>query len=355
MSLVKTIKMHIQYSFAKYLDIQQSNLAKLNYNNRFELFENAIFSFISFWRLSVFCITLHHKKTIKKNKINQNIMQPETNTNTNLENKSEQQEETRKYQTLQTEVKDNYCIVKMDNGRANVLNLQMLKDLRQVFSALSADEAIEGVVLVGKEKFFSAGFDLIEISTYNREQLKVFLQQFNNLVFELTSFPKPLVAAVTGHSPAGGCVLAICCDYRVMAEGFFQIGLNEVPVNIIVPDGIFHLYAFWIGRNLAYEYLLEGKLLTVEEAVNVKLIDDVAEPQKVLKKAEAKLQLYLQFDSLTWRTTKSNLRYHLIQKVKMDFDKEFTLLLDNWFTPKIQAQLNAMVEKLTAGKEEKAS
>ena len=81
---------------------------------------------------------------------------------------------------------------------------------------------------------------------------------------DTTSSTKPTLRA--------SCVLAICCDYRIMAEGNFMIGLNEIPVGLIVPESIFHLYSFWIGKANAYRLLLEGRLLSPQEALKVGLV-----------------------------------------------------------------------------------
>src|SRR5690606_32452196 len=105
------------------------------------------------------------------------------------------------------------------------------------------------------------GLDLITLFEYDEAKIHEFWESFIALIYDLAAFPKPSIAAITGHSPAGGCVLALCCDHRVMAEGDYIIGLNEVPVGIIVPQCIFELYSFWLGSARASKFLLEGKLL----------------------------------------------------------------------------------------------
>src|SRR5690606_38326654 len=124
-------------------------------------------------------------------------------------------------------------------------------------------------ILMGKEGFFSSGLDLITLFEYDQAQIKKFWEKFIGLVHQLVRFPKPLICAITGHSPAGGCVLALCADYRIMAQGDYIIGLNEVPVGIVVPGSIAQLYGFWIGMGNASRFLLEGKLLKPEEAESV--------------------------------------------------------------------------------------
>src|SRR5690606_3428918 len=142
----------------------------------------------------------------------------------------------------------------------------------------------------GKENFFSAGLDLITLFDYNVDQIREFWNLFLEATSLLASFPKPIAAAISGHSPAGGCVFALCCDYRIMAEGNFVIGLNEIPVGLIVPESIFQLYAFWIGRRNAYQNLLEGKLLTPNEAKAQGLVDDVVPANMLFNTATKKIK-----------------------------------------------------------------
>src|SRR5580692_11455867 len=141
--------------------------------------------------------------------------------------------------TLRLTKKDGVAIIALDRGRSNPVNHQLIKELTACIKDLEGDDTIGGVILTGKEGFFSSGIDLIEAYDYNEEQIRAFWVDFLAMQNTLAAFEKPMVAAISGHSPAGGCIMAICCDYRVMAEGKFIIGLNEVPVGIIVPGSVF--------------------------------------------------------------------------------------------------------------------
>src|ERR1700744_6217666 len=176
--------------------------------------------------------------------------------------------------TIQVTISNRLATIILDRGRSNPINHQMVKDLATCIKELDADSNVGGVIITGKPGFFSSGIDLMEAYDYNEEQIKQFWIDFLALPRALASFSKPLVAAISGHSPAGGCVIAVCCDYRLMADGQFIIGLNEIPVGIVVPDGIFNLYSFWLGKRKAYQYIMEGKLLDVAGALKVGLIDE---------------------------------------------------------------------------------
>ncbi len=248
--------------------------------------------------------------------------------------------------TLQITVNDNLAVIALDRGRSNPINHQMVKELSSSIKAFESDDNIGGVILTGKEGFFSSGIDLIEVYDYNEEQSKEFWIDFLVLQHDLVSFKKPLIAAISGHSPAGGCVLAICCDYRVMVEGDFIIGLNEIPVGIIVPESIFDLYAFWIGKHKAYQYLMEGKLLKVNDAHDIGLIDKVSSKENIMHVAEKKIRTYMQLNPVTWGQSKLNLRKGLIGKSSGDQTANLNMMLKQWWAPETRKGLQMIIQNL---------
>lgn len=250
-------------------------------------------------------------------------------------------------ETLQTTIKDGYAIITLDRGRANAMNAQMIKELRETFKTLGENDEVGGVILNGKENFFSAGLDVIELYNYNNEEIKAFWEDFFGMIYDVASFRKPLVASITGHSPAGGCVLAVCCDYRVMAEGKYQIGLNEVPVGILINESISSLYAMWLGERRAYQFLMEGKLMTVAEAAEYGLVDEVVASDKVLETAEAKLKQYLQFGRDVWQTSKTLLRYEVLDRIARNQEAKLEATLKQWWNPTTRQVLENMIARLT--------
>jgi enoyl-CoA hydratase/carnithine racemase len=250
--------------------------------------------------------------------------------------------------TFQIIVHNKLAVVSLDRGRSNPINHQMVKDLTECIKTLEDDNSVGGLIITGKEGFFSSGVDLIEAFEYNEEQIREFWTDFLGLQKVLASFKKPLVAAISGHSPAGGCVMAICCDYRVMAEGKFVIGLNEIPVGIVVPETVFDLYAFWLGRHKAYQYLMEGKLLNVYEALETGLVDEICPPESLMGLAEKKIRAYMQLNPVTWSQSKLNLRKDLIAKLSGDQTDTLNKMLEQWWAPETRKVLEMMVQNLKA-------
>jgi len=250
-------------------------------------------------------------------------------------------------ENLKIEVNDRLAVITLDRGRANAINTAMLKELIMTVKDLDQNDDVGALVITGKENFFSAGVDLIELYGYDEEQSKEFWNTLLEMAATLAGFKKPFVTSITGHSPAGGCIIALCSDYRVMAKGDYIIGLNEVPVGIIVPEGVFHLYAFWLGSRKAYQYLLEGKLLKADAALAEGLVDELAEPAQVFAMAEQKARGYMKLDPSTWQQTKLNMRSELLGKLRADNQATLDKMLAQWWSPATRTILKKMVEKLT--------
>lgn len=248
--------------------------------------------------------------------------------------------------TIKVTIKDRLSLITLDRGKSNALNREMITELNDMLTNISSDPNIAGVIITGKEPFFSAGLDLIELYNYNEQEAESFWHLFLNFIANITAFKKPLVAAINGHSPAGGCVIALACDYRVMAEGKYIIGLNEVPVGIIVPNSIFNLYSFWIGSANASRSLLEGKLFTPEEALQIGLVDEVVNPASIITAAERKIRKYMGMESNTWQQSKLSIRKDLIASTSADQSEALQVMLKQWWAPTTRNILKTIIDNL---------
>ncbi len=247
-------------------------------------------------------------------------------------------------------VEDRVSHIHLDRGKSNALHQQMLEELGEAVAGVQKDPAVEGLILHGKEGFFSAGLDLIALYDYNEEEVRRFWHTFMDVIRALVAFDKPAVAAISGHSPAAGCVLAICCDSRVMADGDFIIGLNEVPVGLIVPESIFQLYSFWLGPARAYRYLLEGTLLKPQEAVGAGLVDELVDMRRIRSAAERQLRKYTQYERHTWRQSKRNMRRALVAAFDANQDETIEAMLRQWWSPATRAIVKTIIDNLKGGK-----
>ncbi len=178
----------------------------------------------------------------------------------------------------------------LNRGKVNAINVSMVKQMQECLEDLEKDREIASVILTGHDKFFSFGFDVPEFLSYSKESFNNFLTLFTNLYAYLFLYPKPVIAALNGHTMAGGCMLAIACDHRIMVPGKAKISLNELNFGSAVFSGITRILKFCAGQKNAQEILYSGNLYTAEEAINVGLIDEVCSEtnlmDEALKKAE---------------------------------------------------------------------
>lgn len=253
--------------------------------------------------------------------------------------------------TLEVTYKETYAVVKMNRGKVNAINFEMVQDLRDTFYKLGENPEIKGVILTGQPHYFSAGLDLIELFQYDKPQMKDFFVSFGALYLELVQFKKPLISAITGHSPAGGCVLAVTSDNRYMADGEqYVIGLNEVAVNIQISQNLTEVYAFWMGNGLASRYILEGRLLSGKEALAAGLVDELLPLEKVLERAEQQMQKYMMADQEILINTKSKIRKHLLDKLDLKAENSLREANELWWKPEIRAKMKAYVESFSTKK-----
>lgn len=250
--------------------------------------------------------------------------------------------------TLEITYKEDYAIVQMNRGKVNAINFEMVQNLRDIFHELENNPEVKGVILSGQPHYFSAGLDLIELIQYDKDQIRDFFVSFGALYLELVQFKKPFISAITGYSPAGGCVLAVTSDNRYMAEGEkYVIGLNEVAVNIQISQNLTEAYAFWMGDGLANRYILEGKLLSGKEALDAGLVDELVPLENVLERAEKQMQLYIQADQEIWINTKQKLRKHLWDKLDLNAENSLKEASELWWKPEIRAKMEAYVESFS--------
>lgn len=174
--------------------------------------------------------------------------------------------------------------LRLNRPPANALDLDTMQELiLQLREAPRQD--FRAIVLSGTPRMFCAGLDVPFLQTLDKEAMSRFWASFFELLRTLAQCRLPLVAAVTGHAPAGGTVLAAFCDYRVMAEGDFKMGFNEVRVGLPVPYPIYVAFERLCGTRLAARYSTEGKILDSRHALEIGLVDELAPVNDVVSQA----------------------------------------------------------------------
>ena len=174
---------------------------------------------------------------------------------------------------------DRFKVMKMNRPPVNSLNLEMFQSLIQAVDTLEDTQNIDGAIVhTTSPSVFCAGLDLSELHNPNESRLREFWSTFQEFYIRMYGCKITTAAAITGHSPAGGTLVAMCCDYRAMHAGDkkYTIGLNETTFGLAAPGWLAGLMVATIGQRQAERALLPGKLFTANEALSVGLVDDVA-------------------------------------------------------------------------------
>ncbi len=183
---------------------------------------------------------------------------------------------------VKVEINEGIAMVVLNRGKVNALNGEVVDELRENFKALETDQEIKAIVLTGAGKFFSFGFDIPEFLSYSKEAFTNYLINFTDFYTYLFLYPKPVVAALNGHTIAGGCMLALACDRRIMVDGKSKIALNEIAFGSSVFAGSTEMLRFWIGSANASEVLYSGAMYSAKEAYRIGLVNAVLPEQNLM-------------------------------------------------------------------------
>ena len=174
--------------------------------------------------------------------------------------------------------------LRLNRPPANALSHELIISLRAAIQAALRNGS-RALVLSGAPGRFSGGLDVPLLLGYDQAAIAALWREFYALMKDLAGSPIPIAAAITGHAPAGGAVLTLFCDWRVMADGDFKIGLNEVQVGLPLPPVILAALRRLVGPRQAERLAVGGLLISPPEALGVGLVDELAPHDRVIDRA----------------------------------------------------------------------
>lgn len=210
--------------------------------------------------------------------------------------------------------------VTMDDGKANVMSFAMLAALHEALDRAEADEAV--LLLVGRERMFSAGYDTAMFDRPAEEIVRT-LRAGGDLVHRLLGFPTPVVTACTGHAIAQGAFILLGADVRIGPAGTAKFGLNEVMIGLTIPHyGIeaarHRLSPAWFNRATT-----TGVLVEADDALAAGFVDRLVDPAEVAAVARAEAERLTAVDLAAHRGTKQRVRGALLTEIRAQHDAEF--------------------------------
>ncbi len=240
------------------------------------------------------------------------------------------------------------AVLRLDKPRGNAIDEPLVETLAAAAAELARDDGVRGVLLAsGHPRLFCPGLDLVALAEYDRASLGRFLSAFTVAVWALYGLPKPVVAAVSGAAVAGGCILALTADYRVLKRGA-AIGLNEVKVGVPLPWSVTRLLRASVPPPALSRIALLGRNFSDQAALEAGLADELGEAEGFEALCRSRLEEFVDKDPGALAATKAWLREGVLAEMMAHESERLDAWLDGWFSTGTQERIRATVAGLKA-------
>ena len=240
--------------------------------------------------------------------------------------------------------------IRLNRPPVNALSPELIVALAQAVET-APQQGARALVLSGSPGIFSAGLDVPCLLKLDRASMNGVWRNFYGLMRSLACSRVPIAAAITGHAPAGGTVLAIFCDWRVVGEGDSKLGLSEVQVGLPLPPLILSALRRLVGARHAERLAVTGALISPQEAAMVGLVDEVVSSDRVVDRALRWCESLLALPSTAVELTRMQARADLVKAfAQQDIDEELSRVTSWWWVEETQKALHEMVQRLAMKK-----
>jgi enoyl-CoA hydratase len=235
------------------------------------------------------------------------------------------------------EVTDGVTILRLDNPPVNALDLSLLEVV------IASMRNIQGpVVITGAGRCFSAGVDLRALADGGAEYADQFVTALSEAFLAVFDHPAPVIAAINGHAIAGGCVLALCADARLMSGG--TIGLTELSVGVPFPVAALEICRFAMGASVN-RAALRAKTIDADTALAQGWVDEVVPNDELISQATAIAGELGQYAPAAYAATKRQL--HQPTRAAIDAGAEMDAQVRaSWINEETRSRIAAFVEAL---------
>ena len=176
------------------------------------------------------------------------------------------------------------AIVELRHGKANAIDVEFCKALKKEFKQLAKSDA-RAVIITSQGKIFSAGVDLLRAAEGGRKYLRSIVLAIDEMYEEIFFHPKPVIAAINGHAIAGGCVLACCADYRVLAKDAGRMGVTELLVGLPFPPFAFEVLRATTSPIHFPKFTASGETFDTEGALRCGFADQAVSADRLMSRA----------------------------------------------------------------------
>jgi enoyl-CoA hydratase len=244
---------------------------------------------------------------------------------------------------------DGIVVLTLAHGKANVMDLELCSLLADTLDELGA-EPVPALVLTGRGRIFCAGVDLIRLLEGGVEYVRVFLPELQRVLRAALSFPAPMVAALNGHSVAGGCLLAAAADRRLLADSGGRVGVPELRVGVPFPPEAIELMRELLPPSRFRTLVIGGAMLDGGAAYDWGLVDEVVEPERLLEHALRVARDLASIPAGAFHLTKRLMREPALARIDEANRAGGAALLRGWTDSVTTAAVRAHVERTLRGR-----
>lgn len=235
---------------------------------------------------------------------------------------------------------DGILTLRLAHGKAGALDVELLTALSE---ALDEARDAEAVVLTGSGGIFSAGVDLPRLVDGGPDYARRFVPLLDEVLEKLFTLPRPAVAAVNGHAIAGGCILAMACDHRLMVSGKARIGIPELRVSVPFPAAALEIVRFAVPPTEVQWLLYGGETLSSEIARGIGFIDETVASEKLVSRALDAAGRLAAIPAANFRLTKEMLRAPARERIRRHRERFGDDAIERWADPQTQAGIRRYV------------
>jgi enoyl-CoA hydratase/carnithine racemase len=249
---------------------------------------------------------------------------------------------------IQTEIKEKVIVLKFSRGVTNAINLSLVKELSESIKRATESKDIQGIVLTGSNnKFFSIGFDIPGLYDLSKEDFSVFYKSFNKVCIDLYTVPIPTIVAITGHATAGGCILALCCDYRFISKGRKLMGMNEIKLGVPIPYPVDCILRQTVDAYTALEIVSTGDFFLPDVLLRMGMVDEVLPLEEVFPKSIEKVKVLGKSLSESYGMNKQKRVEPVKAEILEYLEEKEERFINLWYSENVRELLKAAMEKFT--------
>lgn len=244
-----------------------------------------------------------------------------------------------------TDLEDGVVRLSLQTGRGNPVTMALLDAMHEQLSTFEADPPRALVLDGGGSRIFSGGLALPTVIDWDRDQIRDYLNRFGSLIHRVLLLPCPAVAGLAGHAIAGGFVMSLCCDVRIVGDAGLKFGLAEVDLGLGIPAGTLELISARLSPQTTALLAMQGRLFAPDEALHFGFAAErSADPEA---RAISIARVLARKPGIGASTIRTFLNAPIVERMKVADQMYMEAFLDTWFSEAAQERMRAQVDRMT--------